>query len=69
MQLKSYLQNTRFPKETLAQRCERFGAQLGVSGAAVHKWIYRQRRIKDHIKLRIVRLTHGQVSAADLIVR
>lgn len=76
MRLRQYLEITRLPlryagktqlqPESFYQRCDRFGAELGVTGYCVRKWAYRQRQIKDETKARIEHLTKGQVTLRDL---
>lgn len=66
-QLKDYLYETQKDTESAYDRYDRFGAQLGVTGACVRKWIYRERRIKDHFKLKIEKITRGQVTLRDLV--
>jgi hypothetical protein len=78
MRLKQYLEETRELRpdpalkghkklETFYQRCDRFGAQLGVTGFCVRKWAYKQRRISDELKLRVEKITHGQVTVGDMV--
>jgi DNA-binding transcriptional regulator YdaS (Cro superfamily) len=62
-----YLEGTRQPKETAYQRYERFGMVLGVSGYCVRKWVYGQRRVNDRMKLKIARVTQGQIKVQDLV--
>jgi hypothetical protein len=67
MDLKSYLHSTMQNGETQNSRYERFGTGLGVSIHCVRKWLNGERRIKDAMKLQILRRSGGLVTLEDLV--
>ena len=67
MQLEEYLHSTMKEGETLDSRYSRFGRQIGVSLFAIKKWVNKQRRVNDDLKLKVVHATDGRVTLEDLI--
>lgn len=66
-QLQKYLDATRQKDESLNSRYTRFGEQVGVSLFCVRKWLYGQRRISDPMKIKIEKVTGGEVTIEDLV--
>jgi hypothetical protein len=66
--LKNYLTCSALGGETAYQRYDRFGKEIGVSGACVRKWLYKQRSINDLMKRRIVAATEGEITFEDMLV-
>jgi DNA-binding transcriptional regulator YdaS (Cro superfamily) len=64
--LYDYLHST-MRDETVYERYERFAQQLGVTMFCVRKWVYKQRRVPDDMKIRIEQITNGQVTIEDLV--
>lgn len=64
--LHAYLHNT-MRNETVYERYDRFAQQLGVTMFCVRKWAYNQRRVPDDMKIKIEKLTKGQVTIEDLV--
>jgi DNA-binding transcriptional regulator YdaS (Cro superfamily) len=67
MLLKEYLERTTKDNETIYERQDRFARNVGVTGSCVRKWVYKQRRMSDAMKLKVVRATKGLVTIEEIV--
>jgi DNA-binding transcriptional regulator YdaS (Cro superfamily) len=66
MKLNDYL-NQIGEGRTKLQRCRQLAKLMGVSEHTVIKWANGQRRIKDGDKIRLEKVTDGQVKLRDMV--